>query len=345
VVVLTYCVRSTFFRKTLEQIAKRNEGKVADQYVTSLIPGRKWFPFLEKLNRFLMRLLLLLRVGRLDARNTILWCYWPEGFELAKKVGSVGKLIFDADHNIVKDTNGGERNPEMEKVLLQCAAEADLIVAGSRSMLKWFSERGARRSIYLRNGVNLERFAAPTFEPEDIKKLPKPRIGYVGMLSGWIDFDLLDQIALRRSDWIFIVIGDPYKASIPQNLLSRRNILFLGNRNSRIIPQYLASFDVALALYRFRDRAWLDGDSMKLFEYLAAGVPVVSTRFHEYLEQDFDHLLQCANDVDSVEGAIEKVLNQNSQATREWHLRRQRFLKINTWAHRAQEALDLVRSI
>jgi len=321
--------RATFFRRFAKQYLGTSSGnkKVVDVYVTRVLPEFGWLPLVRLINKALFALQIWIQIGSLKNYCNIVWCYWPGGFSLAKSLDLPGKWIFDVDHNIIDDANleASDRGA-MEKILMDAAISTKRIVSGSRSMIKWYADRGVDYCSYLRNGVDLERFENIQEQPTDIEGLSKPVIGYMGVLSKWIDYKLLTDLAKKRPDWNFVVIGDAYMLS-PEFFEKYDNIAYLGSRDPKDIPAYILSFDIGLSLYK--QEPWLDGDSMKIFEYLAAGIPVVSTPFHKNIESDFSGLLKISQDVDSFEVAIEQILNWSLEDRRGWKSRCREFIMEN----------------
>ena len=84
---------------------------------------------------------------------------------------------------------------------------------------------------------------------------------------------------------------------------------------------------------------------MKIFEYLAAGVPVISKPFHPDLKDDFAGLLELADDSDGFEKAIERVLHWSAEIRSAWDTRRRQFVEESTWTRRSQQAAELLRSL
>jgi hypothetical protein len=121
------------------------------------------------------------------------------------------------------------------------------------------------------------------------------------------------------------------------------NVHLLGPKGADEVPHYMRHLDVGMGLYNPEFSSWLDGDSMKLHEYLAAGLPTVSTPFHANLNADFDGLLELAAGVDEFEQAIARVLVRSMVARADWERRCETFLDSNTWDCRASEAVELVR--
>jgi glycosyltransferase involved in cell wall biosynthesis len=344
VLVVKQVTRSTFWRKliSLRRGQKPSRTKVKDIFLCSLLPERTLFHKCEAINRALKKTQFRLQAGPLIPDQTVVWCFWPEAARLATELCLSGFRVFDADYNIVEDINRDDRK-HLRASVLQCVKTADLVVAGSRSLLAWASRNGARSTGYLRNGVNLQRFEIATKEPLEIRNLPRPRIGYVGGLSKWVDFELLEGLALRHREWNFVVIGGWHALPGREQLGTLGNVKLLGPKGADEVPHYLSHLDIGLALYK-QGLSWLDGDSMKLYEYLAAGLPVVSTPFHADVESDFEHLLEIAIDVREYENAISHLLNRPREQAEDWRQRCRRFLQSNTWTCRAGEAMRLAET-
>jgi len=347
VVVPVVVKRRIFLRNLLRRKsgATSASGKVRDLGVAFLFPESWTLIPARWLNRLLVGLQIRLQVAAIEPGRIVTWCYWPAGFRLARRLGLGGSWVFDADHNVVADVNqDSAARKEIEALLAECARKCDLVVAGSRSMLRWFEGRGGSARAYLRNGVDPGRFARATGEPEELRKIPRPRVGYSGSLSKWVDYDLLARLARKRPDWSFVVIGGNFKADGRAALDGLANVTLLGERAAGEVPALLAALDVGLVLYDTRFRSWLDGDSMKIFEYLAAGLPTVTTPFHAELEGDFDHLLEIAPDASGFEAAISALLDLTPETRADWDWRRSQFVARNTWKCRAKEAVDLIRT-
>jgi glycosyltransferase involved in cell wall biosynthesis len=134
---------------------------------------------------------------------------------------------------------------------------------------------GARRVIRLPNGVDTARFAAPHAIPDDLAALPSPRVIYVGALESWFDWEALAHAAAVMPQVSFAVIGEGVRvpAALPAN------VLLLGLRPHSEISAYLAHCDVGII--PFRQDKGMTGlhavDPIKLWEYLASGLPVVAS--------------------------------------------------------------------
>jgi glycosyltransferase involved in cell wall biosynthesis len=118
--------------------------------------------------------------------------------------------------------------------------------------------------------------------PVDIADLPRPIIGFHGLLADWVDYELIKKVAERFSTGSVVVIG---KTSVDATqkiklLDGVPNIHRLGRKAYADLPAYCAAFDVALNPFEISELT-LAANPLKVREYLAAGLPVVSTDIPE----------------------------------------------------------------
>ena len=130
----------------------------------------------------------------------------------------------------------------------------------------------------------LEQRQDPGFvDPPELRGIPEPKIGFVGAISSYkLDFELIRSVALRHPEWHFVFIG-PQSEGEPSTDLSQlcglSNVHWLGPKPYSQLPRFLAGFQCAWLPLQCNayTRAMFP---MKFFEYLFAGLPVVSTRIH-----------------------------------------------------------------
>ena len=133
--------------------------------------------------------------------------------------------------------------------------------------------------ILLGNGVEAKHFGTPAPEPAELAALPRPRIGYVGLLSHFLDFGTLE--ALRRNrrggTLVFLGPGSPATDEAMRALASREGVAVLGSRPYAELPGYLQHLDVGVIPFRASDPHVQGINPNKVYQYLAAGLPAVST--------------------------------------------------------------------
>src|SRR2546427_6671811 len=151
---------------------------------------------------------------------------------------------------------------------------------------------GERQSLnphtyYIPHGVDVAHFAGaldPSTEvPADMCGRPHPVIGFFGLLADWVDLELVRMVAVARPDWSVVLIGKATTDLRPLRGLA--NVHLLGQKPYSTLPHYCRGFDVGIIPFRKNDLT-VRANPLKLREYLAAGLPVVSApppgvaRFH-----------------------------------------------------------------
>lgn len=159
-----------------------------------------------------------------------------------------------------------------EKLVLD---HSDALVCTSKPVLEHLKGRFSfdLPALVQVNGVNLANFRSPQPEPLDLGHIPHPRCIYVGAFDDRFDFDGTFHLALEHRDLQFVLIGPTSRAN--KRLSALKNVHFLGERPFEQVPAYMQACDVALM--PFSDHPSNVGRSpMKLYEFLAAGLPVVA---------------------------------------------------------------------
>jgi hypothetical protein len=342
-----FVVRKTYPQKVFQKLMENNtyvDGVVYDVFTASIIPEYFNFSAIRLINRLLNKWMIKRQTNIANAKDDILWCYWPAGFIMAALSGLKGRIVFDADHNIVDDINSTEKEKsEISTFLLgDVITKSSLIVSGSRSMNAWFNTNGypRERLLRLRNAIE-ESFISTGLTKHKINNAV-PVITYVGVLSNWIEYDLLARLIERNRNWHFQIIGQQHLLNEDelklQSLESLPNVSFLGPKEPNEVRQILRETDVGLVLYK--NHLWLDGDSMKIYDYLCSGVPVVGTEYHQNLNTDYDGLIQLAHNVDEFEIKINQCLRWSDAERAEWMKKADSFLSVNTWKIRVQSVLE-----
>jgi glycosyltransferase involved in cell wall biosynthesis len=155
----------------------------------------------------------------------------------------------------------------------------DLVVATAKRLAARAAERGAKRILYLPNACEPERFAAPGLRPDAaVAALPGPRAVYAGAIESWFDRDLVGEVARRLPHWSFVLIG-PLRGG-PGGLEGIPNVHLTGPRPYDELPACLMAADAALLPFRPSPMTHAI-HPIKIYEYLAAGLPVVSAPLEE----------------------------------------------------------------
>ena len=143
----------------------------------------------------------------------------------------------------------------------------------------------------------------------------RPRIGYLGAIAPWFDFELMTALVQARAAWEFVLVGPVLPGAGPalERLAALPNVELKGAVAHDEVPRVLAGFDVGLIPFR-RNPLTAGVNPNKLYEYLAAGLPVVSTPFSEDVVPEPD-LVALADDATGFASACERMLSARRDAS------------------------------
>jgi glycosyltransferase involved in cell wall biosynthesis len=166
-------------------------------------------------------------------------------------------------------------------------AQATVVASVART-LHGDARRRRPDAVYLPNAVDFDHFAgdAALTPPADeavagVLASGRRIVGYYGALARWFDYALLDDVSRLRPDWTILLIGPDLDGTLAgQPVLTRPNVTWIGPRPYAVLPRYLQLFDVAMIPFAI-NAITLATSPLKLFEYFAAGKPVVTTPMPE----------------------------------------------------------------
>jgi glycosyltransferase involved in cell wall biosynthesis len=159
-------------------------------------------------------------------------------------------------------------------------------------------------------GVDYHAYATPHGEPPDLKPIPHPRMGYVGIIKQQLDLALLAALAERHRQWSFVLVG-PRKsaeraAALIQQLSLMPNVYFLGGKPVDALPAYVQHMDVCMLCYAVNDYTKFIYP-LKLHEYLAGGRPAVGSPIRSL--QEFAHAIRLARTGEEWSTALSDMLD------------------------------------
>ncbi|WP_194165264.1 glycosyltransferase family 1 protein [Deinococcus terrestris] len=234
-----------------------------------------------------------------------LWVYTP--YELPITAGLTPRVtVYDCMDELAQFKGAPPELREREDQLFE---QADLVFTGGHRLYEAKRERHAGAHPFP-SSVEVEHFARARQNPEDApdqRNLPRPRLGFYGVIDERFDIELIGELARRRPEWQFVLLGPVVKID-PADLPRGENLHYLGMKSYSELPTYLAYWDVALLPFALNEATEFISPT-KTPEYLAAGVPVVSTPIRDvvrpYGEKD---LVRIAQGVDDFEAACAEAL-------------------------------------
>ncbi len=284
-------------------------------FMPLIFPYGGKFPAITKINDFLVTFQTKRLMAKLKIRKPLLWFYSPLGKYLIGKLDE-SLVVYDCmdEHAEFRFADG--RLASYEEELLN---SADLVFAGGKSLYN--KKKRFNSNIHLfpssvDNDHYKKSFLEETVVPDSIKQLRKKGtvIGYIGAVDERIDYDLLVELAERRPDWSFVIVGPIVKVK-RGDLPKRANIHYLGKVNYSELPGYMKGFDVGIIPF-MQNRLTAMLSPTKTLEYFSAGLPVASTPIPD-MEADFAELVCFGENAELLEEAVKKALLLDKRKLRE----------------------------
>ncbi|MHB8284857.1 MAG: UDP-galactopyranose mutase [Caulobacteraceae bacterium] len=205
----------------------------------------------------------------------VAWYYTPMMLEFSRHVAeNAAAVVYDCMDELSNFKFAPERIRDLERDLVGLA---DVVFTGGYSLYE--AKRGWHANIHpFPSSVDRPHFAkarTPLAEPADQAGLPRPRLGFYGVIDERMDMALIAELADAHPEWSIVMVGPVVKVD-PKDLPQRANIAYLGGKTYAELPVYLSGWDVALAPFAINESTRFISPT-KTPEYLAGGKPVVST--------------------------------------------------------------------
>jgi exopolysaccharide biosynthesis WecB/TagA/CpsF family protein len=290
-------------------------------------------PWLRRINAVLVRAQVRLVCLLLRLRTPVIVTTLPTAWDVVRPMRRRALVFNRSDlHSEFHELNR-DAIESMERELLRAA---DHVLYVSRSLLAEEQALTGSRAHFLDHGVDLKHFrpCEPAELPVDLAEIPEPRVGFFGAMDEHlVDFDLLERVAAELPDVSLVLIGDATQAM--GRFDKYPNVYWLGYRPYEQIPAYGSGFAVAL-MPRLDNRWNRHSNPIKLKEYLALGLPVVSTDFPEVTHYT-DRVRVAATQADFV-AAIRATLAGGGVGTPQ---ERRNSVRDSSWQARADTVVEL----
>src|SRR5215217_900782 len=256
----------------------------------------------------------------------VFWYYTPMALRFTDQFNPVAS-VYDCMDELSAFKGAHSKLPALEKQLF---SQVDLVFTGGQSLYE--VKRNQHPNVHaFPSSIDASHFGKAretVTDPEDQAHIPHPRLGFFGVIDERFDIELLDEVAAKRSDWNFVIIGPIVKID-PDTLPKHSNIHYLGGKKYSELPEYLAGWDVALLLFA-RNESTRFISPTKTPEYLAAGKPVISTSIKDVVRPYGElNLVEITDTADELIRAAEKLLSRSNRS--EWLTRVDGFLENISW--------------
>jgi len=259
-------------------------------------------------------------------RPRIFWYYTPMALAFTRHL-DCDVCVYDNMDELSAFRGASSELLALEKALF---AKSDLVFTGGMSLYE--AKRDRHHSVHgFPSSIDFDHFAkARTLrgpEPVDQAAIAHPRLGFFGVIDERMNVDLVGEVADLRPDWHFVMIGPVVKID-PETLPRRQNIHWIGGKSYSDLPDYLAQWDVGFMPFAINEATRFISPT-KTPEFLAAGVPVVSTPITDVVRPYGEKgLVEIARSAPEVVEAAERLLARPKEA---WLARVDRHLAAGSW--------------
>ncbi len=218
---------------------------------------------------------------KLNFQKPLNMVFNPAAGLLAGKLGEE-KIVYYCVDEYTAFTGAASGLKEIEEELFR---KSDLVVVSAEKLFE-DKKQFNKNTFIIRHGTDWNHFRkaldTETKIPGEIKDLPRPVIGFHGLLADWVDFELIKKVAEHFKIGSVVLIGKiAVDAERKIKILDGvSNIHFLGRKPYAELPAFCKGFDIALNPFAINDLT-LAANPLKVREYLAAGLQVISTDIPE----------------------------------------------------------------
>ena len=264
-------------------------------------------------------------IGREATGSRVFWYYTPMAMAFTSDL-ECDLCIYDNMDELSLFRGASQQLIDLENALF---ARCDLVFTGGMSLYE--AKRHRHRSVHgFPSSIDFQHFSQARSiqaDPVDQAKIPHMRLGFFGVIDERMDIDLLASVADLRPDWHFVMIGPVVKID-PASLPQRSNIHWLGGKSYNELPHYLAGWDVGFMNFALNESTKFISPT-KTPEFLAAGVPVVSTPITDVVRPYGEKgLVEIAKDAAEVVAKVEAI---RARPKEPWLAKVDRHLASGSW--------------
>lgn len=272
--------------------------------------------------------------------RSILWLNPNEADHMAGRMGEVASV-----YDITDDWAKMSGRPGFTKVIVEqdrrLCEKVDAVIVCSEDL--YASKRGLASNLHLvANGVHVEHYAGVLDGVEAVREiggraLRSPVLGYTGTIHpDRVDLGLVEELAKQNPDFTLVLIGPNHFEKVDlERVEGIGNVLFQGPVPYDAIPKYMAGFDVCMVPHLVTDFTE-SLNPIKLWEYLAAGKPIVSTDVAGF--RDFPEHVRIAEGAEAFGAAVRASLDEDAEVGES----RRAVASSHSWASRVDSIENII---
>jgi glycosyltransferase involved in cell wall biosynthesis len=271
----------------------------------------------------------------------IAWYYTPMALKISNHLQPMA-IIYDC----MDELSAFKFAPAELKLLeAELFKKAALVFTGGQSLYN--AKKDAHHNIYpFPSSIDKHHFSQArkrTKDPADQAAIPPTRFGFYGVIDERFNIGLINEVAKRKPEWQFILIGPVVKID-EKDLPRHDNIHYLGSKSYNELPAYLSGWDIAMIPFEKNESTQFISPT-KTPEYLAAGKPVISASITDVVHPYFTNgLVHIADTADDFIKAAEKELAMQPAQRKQWLQKVDKFLEHISWDITAMQMLEHINA-
>jgi hypothetical protein len=293
------------------------------------------FEFVKKLNKALATYLVRREMSRLGFDRWILWFALPGPGYLLGQLGETHSVYYCIDNYSALPGVDKKNVVALDAKLTE--GVGSLFVAPPSV---YEQKKDANPHVYFSpHGVDFDLFSQgsdpATERMPQLKYISGPIVGYWGLIAEWTDVNLIADLARARPNITIVLIGH---ASVDVSQLSSfKNVLLVGPQPYKTLGRWARSFDACLIPYKQNDLMTMNGNPLKLREYLVAGKPVVSISVPE-IERFKEHVYIARTTSEFIAQVDVAITDHSPEAI----AKRMNLFSSASWEARVEQTLQIV---
>jgi protoporphyrinogen oxidase/glycosyltransferase involved in cell wall biosynthesis len=261
-----------------------------------------------------------------EIRDYGVWLYTPMALPLLDGL-QPKVVVYDCMDELAAFRGAPQQMLERERALF---GRADVVFTGGPSL--YAAKRDQHANLHcFPSSVDVQHFAQAAeggVEDAAQRHLPRPRLGFCGVIDERMDLGLLAAVAEARPQWQLTLVGPCAKID-PASLPRHSNIHYLGQRGYRELPGFITGWDVCLQPFALNDATRFISPT-KTLEYMAAGKPVVSTPIRDVAER-YSGVVAIADGAEAFVQACEAALHESPEAASRRRAAMREAVALSSW--------------
>jgi glycosyltransferase involved in cell wall biosynthesis len=294
----------------------------------------------NSINAFIMRRWLRRQTTRLGFRDPIFWNFLPSFPHIGKAVHP-SLSVYHCVDDFTAIPHWWSPASVVRAREAECCRESDVVVCTGRKLVSSRRKHNSNTH-FVPEGADVDLFATAmspdTRMPDDIAALPNKVVGYIGVVDWRLDGELIAMMARRRPDWSFAFVGPVLSGvhAMPE-MEALLNVHFFGNRKIEDLPAYVKKMDVCLIPYILNDYTH-HIFPLKLYEYMAAGKPIVASDMEEMRPYAGDEMTIAHSREEFLATIDDAIANDTPERARS----RQEAARNESWDHRVEQVSAII---